>query len=118
MQLNVTCVIQMLNFIITYAILRGVLLRPFVHHIQKKAAAKLHLITKLREREGGLALLSSEKKDQLVAFQEYINKRYKRPTPPHFSGVAFTEKTLTTQELERLTQTTTQLLITKVPHVS
>lgn len=118
MQLNVTCVIQMLNFIVTYVILREVLLRPFVHHIQKKTAAKLHLIAKLKDRESGLALLSNEKKDQLIAFQEYINKRYKKPLPTRFSSLAFTEKTLTSEELEHLTQAATQLLVTKVPHVS
>lgn len=77
MHINATFFVQIINFWITYAVLHQLLFKFFVRAIEKKKAKQSNILSLISEKEKTVALLAQEKKDQLLEFKDYINKRYK-----------------------------------------
>ena len=118
MNLNATCVVQIFNFIITYIILKRVLLTPFVARMHKKMAARQKMLAALNDGETTIGKLNNAKIEHLDAFKVHINATYQRPTPVVTEQDTLRELPLNPAETKNLIASTTKLLIEKIPHVS
>ena len=76
MNINVTFCIQIVNFWITYAILKKWLLRPLVAVLHRRASVQQHLVESLKEKELFLKKKVEEKNRSFVDFQIYLKQRY------------------------------------------
>jgi len=76
MQINVTFLIQIANFWITYLFLHKLLFKPLVRTIAQKEAGKAMLLDGLKEKEGALVRLQEDKKQGLDEFKLYIRNKY------------------------------------------
>lgn len=76
MHINATCIIQIINFWISYAMLHKLLLKPFVRLIYQKKAARETLINGLKNKEHQLLQLQEEKKQHLESFRNYVQTHY------------------------------------------
>lgn len=81
MQINVTFIIQIINFWISYAMLHKFLFKPFVQLINNKEAARETLIKGLRAKEQRLLQLQEDKKKNLETFRTYVKTQYPFKTP-------------------------------------
>ena len=79
MQINVTFLIQVANFCISYYFLDIILLRPMVKSLQKKEALKDRLIKGVGEKERELHSLQYQKEIDLQNFQIRLEKNYVLP---------------------------------------
>lgn len=113
MQINVTFVIQIINFWISYTVLHKLLFKPFVGLIHNKEAARDTLTNGLKAKEQRLLQLQEDKKKNLETFRSYIKAQYPFKTvplekiPPEF---AFTKNQ---DELDVLIASEKNLLLQK-----
>ncbi len=118
MLLNATCIVQIVNFIITYLVLRKVLLAPFVAIMHKKLAVERKRAAQLAEGEAAIGQLTTDKVVQLADFQQRINSTYQQPviTTPTLPELPTNLAVL--QATPQLVSKAAQLLIEKIPHVA
>ena len=118
MYLNATCIVQIVNFIITYLVLRKVLLTPFVAIMHKKLVTQRQRAAQLAASEAAIGALTTDKVAQLTDFQQRINRTYQQPatsTPPLPELAASPNAPQATPDL---INKAAQFLIEKIPHVS
>ncbi len=116
MQINVTFLIQIINFWVAYTILHKILLRPLVQLIDKKNAAKTTMIEGIKQKEHALARLQEEKNKNLEIFRHHVKSQYifiiPRPVPMPPASVFLKDQ----QHIDSLAQAAEKLLIEKAPH--
>jgi len=86
MQINVTFIIQIINFWISYFILHKILFKPVVQLIQNKETAKDLLVEGIKAKETALLHLQDEKKQNLEDFRCYLKTKYTFEKP-HFEEI-------------------------------
>lgn len=118
MYLNATCIVQIVNFIITYLVLKKVLLTPFVAIMHKKLAAQHQRATQLAASEAAIGALTTDKVTQLADFQQRINHTYQQPAASTPTLPELTASPNASQVTPEFINKAAQLLIEKIPHVS
>lgn len=116
MQINVTFIIQIINFWISYALLHKFLFKPFVRLINSKEAARETLIKGLKAKEQRLLQLQEDKKKNLEVFRTHIKAEYPFQTLPLEKMPSEFMFTKNQTELEALIDAEKNLLIQKAPH--
>jgi hypothetical protein len=116
MQINATFLIQIINFWVTYTILHRLLLRPLVHLINKKDAAKATMIEGIKQKEHVLARLQEDKHKNLEIFRNHVKTKYIFITPKPASMPPPSIFIKDPRQIALLTQAAEQLLIEKAPH--
>jgi hypothetical protein len=76
MMLNVTFVIQIINFWITYVVLHKFLFKPMVALLIQKERAKLQLVEGLKDKEHVLFGLQEDKGRVLEKFKLHVKQQY------------------------------------------
>lgn len=76
MNINATCLIQIINFWITYALLHKILLAPFAQRITRKKILVAKLVDGLKDKQQLLVQLHNEKKTNLDSFRIHLKKNY------------------------------------------
>lgn len=79
MQVNVTFLLQIINFCITYFFLEKILLRPLVSDLQKREESKNFLLAGIEKKEEQLVGLQEKKESDLIHFQQLLKSKYKAP---------------------------------------
>lgn len=116
MQINITFVIQIINFWITYGVVHKLLLKPFVARIRAKEATKTTLEDGIKTKETTLSRLHEDKKKNQEEFQSYLKKHYIFTTP-QLQAIPITSTFVKDQkEIDALQATIKTLIIQKVPH--
>jgi hypothetical protein len=77
MDINITFLIQIINFGITYFFLNKILFRPVVYFLQKREILKQRVISKIAEKERDLDTVYSKKAADMLHFQSYLAKKYR-----------------------------------------
>jgi len=116
MEINVTLVLQIFNFAVSYVVLSKFLLRPFMQRIQQKRAARASILQGLKNKDAQLAQLAKDKQDQLIAFRTHVNGTYQTPVPHLPAFPTFQEKTLPKENVDRLIAEATTLVTEKASH--
>jgi hypothetical protein len=116
MRLNVTFIIQIGNFWITYFFLKKLLLNPLVTILKRREKTKQHIIDILKQKELFLKHKIEEKNKALLDFQLSLKKRYTL-TPVEYLDIPleFTYQK-NKAEIDNLILTCKNILIEKVPH--
>ncbi len=117
MYVNITLLIQIINFSITYHLLNKLIFSPIIISLKKKKTVEDNFINSLKKEEH--LLLSKEKRlhQDLIDFQRKIQKKY----------VPLTKKSIEVQfdityerdekEVKNLTKKIKDLLVKEVPRV-
>jgi len=77
MQINITFLVQIINFGITYFFLNKILFRSVVYFLQKREMLKKRLINKIVQKEHELDALYSQKASDMLQFQAHVAKKYR-----------------------------------------
>ncbi len=117
MNINVTFVFQVLNFLFSYWFLNRFLFIPVIRHIEERKSGDRHLFSLIEKKEKYLLKLEEEKYQRLIKFKETINKGFqlKRrkianiPECYHFK--------LDDKSVEKSISKMSKILVKKVPHV-
>lgn len=79
MNLNATCIIQLINLGVSYYMLHRLFLKPFSDRINAKADAQVAVLANLKKNNHVIAQLQENKKKHLELFKEYLKKHYVIP---------------------------------------
>ena len=117
MHINITFIIQIINFFITYKVLNIFLFKPVIASLEVKQAKREKLEGSITKEETALAKLERTKAENVVAFQDHVKDEY-----PYVSLVQedsyldiakIKTEHIDTKELE---SQVTKWLVEKVPH--
>lgn len=117
MQINVTCVIQIIHFIIVYQILKRYFFKDIVSVLQDKEKTKQRLTENLKDKELTLTSLQDEKKKNIDTFKHMLKEKYvfSSMVPKDvFLGIFYQKDE---KRLAKLTQSVEKLISEKAPHV-
>jgi len=116
MQLNLTFVVQIINFWVSYAILKNFLFKPTVKFILAKEAARVSLLENLKQNEQIVAHMHETKKKNLEDFRSYIKTNYVIHEPRLQEIQATVEYTPDQEALDQIAVEAEALMITKAGH--
>lgn len=117
MKINITFIIQIINFFITYKVLNIFLFKPVIASLEAKRAKQKALEKSITKEEEVLLSLEKTKAADVVAFQGKVKEEY-----PFISLVQedsfldITKIKTETIDTKNLESEVTQWLIEKVPH--
>lgn len=138
MHINVTFLIQIANFLITYKILSVFLFKPIIASLEEKKVKKENLFNTIQEKEDQILALEKEKTEKITSFQTYATKKYafcapkfyeknidiepKQKISPSMDGksaikslVGNEKSASSTKEKAEIEKKLTNLIVTKVP---
>lgn len=116
MHINVTVIIQIINFIIAHAILSRFLLKPFAQRILQKQRARKAMIAGFKDKEAQLQSLAVEKNRLLLVFQAHVQKNYKTPKINLVVLPSLVDPVVDATAIEAMTKATTKIIIKKASH--
>lgn len=116
MQLNITFVVQILNFWLTYSFLKRLFFRPLVTHIFRKEKARQTLVEGLKEKERLLIHIQEQKKKDLEEFRDRLKTQYQPVTAQFYDIPSELVQSPDQQNLESLVDTTREILIKEAEH--
>jgi hypothetical protein len=116
MQLNVTFVIQIINFGVFYAVLNAFCFKPLVARISRKEEARQTLLEGLKEKEQLLVRLQAQKKKDLEDFRARITKNYQPVSSQLLEVPGSIVYPSDEQASKELIDQTTQMLVKEVEH--
>jgi hypothetical protein len=76
MYINITIFVQIINFVITYKILKTVLFKPVINSLEDKKEKTTRLENKNKENEAILIDLEKKKINNIVVFQKHAKTAY------------------------------------------
>ena len=76
MHINVTFLIQVINFLITYKILKTFLFRPVLSSIKEKKEKREKFEQSIEKKEQELIVLEKKKIENVDIFQKHVKKTY------------------------------------------
>ncbi len=117
MQINVTFILQIINFAISYAVLSRFLLQPFMQRIYQKRTARATLSAILDNKDDQKQQLITSKEERLVTFREQIQATYQKPTVTLIEPPLFEERQLDEASVQAMINSATAFVVEKVPHV-
>lgn len=116
MRLNVTFIIQIMNFWVTYFFLKKILFKPFASMLKHRDKARLQILEILKQKESFLKLKTEEKNNMLLEFQHLLKKRY-APAPFEYPEIPLEIGYQKNQsDIENFILMSKDILIKKVPH--
>jgi len=117
MHINATFLVQIINFLITYAALNTLLFKPVIASLQEKKKKREELENSIKQEEKKLLALEKEKTNKITIFQAKIKKLYPFTSPLHYKQPPelppIKKEHIDTNILQK---EVTNLLIKKVPH--
>ena len=111
--INSTFLIQIANFWICYFFFHRFFLKPAVKLVHKKVVFEETVVKGLKEKEGMLAHLQHDKKNNLETFRSYIKKNYPLPVPLFDSVPKIDLVTIESEEKAAFARVTCDLFIKK-----
>ena len=116
MQINITFVIQVVNFCVTYCFLEKILLKPLVALLQKRDALKAKALEDIGKKESDLTALQQQKDADLQAFKVHVNDKYKlqdvkREEIPLISGSDYDD-----ERIHKMVKEGKKLLVERLAH--
>jgi hypothetical protein len=116
MRLNITFIIQICNFWITYFFLKKLLLKPLVMILNRREKTRQHIIDILKQKELFLKHKVEEKNKALLDFQLSLKKKYTLAPVEYLNiPLEFTYQK-NKGEIDALILVCKNTLIEKVPH--
>lgn len=115
MKINITLVVQIINFWITYFFLTRLLFKPMVAMLKAREVAREKMKDALKEREFFLKERVEEKTRALVEFRRYLKRTYAveaAAVPVNVPEVGYKKNQA---EIDSITVTSKNYLIKKVP---
>lgn len=117
MELNITLLIQIGNFLITYFVLKKFLFKPSIASIKSKKEAKKSFLDNITKEEERLLSEQQRKAAHLEKFQRETKKEY---VPLHFKPLVI-EADITykrdEEEVERTVQEAKDFIVKRTPRV-
>lgn len=114
MQINVTFLIQIINFWITYIFVSRLLLKPVYCLIQRKKIAKKYLLEKLKQKEQQLLVCQNKKKDNLVSFRNQVKASFKLKQPKEIEKVPEIQYMQNKKTIKDLIEASKKIIVKKV----
>jgi|SRR5579862_4352164 len=117
MNINITFIIQIINFWVTYFMLHKLLFKPVFRHLHQKEFAKNLMLEKLKGKEKKLFVLQEKKSALLFDFRRHLQVAYSSPIiqQPAFVPDIFYKKN--PEEIRVLIDESKTLLVKKVSDV-
>jgi F0F1-type ATP synthase membrane subunit b/b' len=116
MQINVTFIIQIINFWITYLVLHKILFKPVVQLLQNKETAKESLVEGIKTKEAGLLHLQEEKKKNLEDFRQYLKTKYAFQPQRQEEIPVLTIQETKREAIAKMVTQECDLIVQKAPH--
>jgi hypothetical protein len=113
MAVNVTFVIQVANFWVSYYMMHKLIFSPIMHILQRKESAKKLLLESLKDREHSLRILQDEKQKNASDFKTYLTTRYVTEPLSLQDIPSITVQAQDHQALEAMTAKMCNLIVTK-----
>lgn len=117
MKINLTFVLQLINFFVTYYMLHALLLRPLLAVIRKERSHEHGLREKLRQTLSRVRARKREQKEALVDFQESFEAKFTLEplsTPSIDANIGYTkDQQQISQQIDRVKT----LIVSRLPHV-
>ncbi len=117
MNINVTFIIQIVNFWCAYFFLKKIFIRPMVSVVIQRKRAQKRLDDGLKKKEIFLKEKIELKGKALRDFQQYVKDRYKRPTAEYQKIPSEVTYIKDRDEIEKVVTVSKKLLIDRVPYV-
>ncbi len=117
MNINLTVVVQVINFIITYAILERLFFKPAVATIQKRDASFVKLSQTIAEQKNNNEILKTHVAEQWHRFQRALQHEVPSLVSPRImlsSSLYKHEGSLSDKEVETMSSHFAQMLVNKV----
>ena len=116
MQINVTFLLQIINFCATYFFLEKIILRPLVADLQKRDEFKNFLVAGIEKKEEQLVCVQEQKTTDLLLFQDELKRKYKTPsfTPKDIPFVVNYQRDK--EHINQVIDQGTELLVKEVSH--
>ncbi|MFA5075205.1 MAG: hypothetical protein WC436_03830 [Candidatus Babeliales bacterium] len=115
---NLTLLLQVLNFWITYWFLNRFMFKPVLLFLEQKKQKDLLLKSKIEKKENILLKIENKKIENFSVFKEKIFKKYKFKSPELeqiSTNIQF--KKVDKNEADKLIQVIKDILVKRVPHV-
>ena len=117
MKINLTLIVQLIHFILTWKILKNFILKPVHEELEKRDKTEHESLNALKEREIYIAQHKEIQKQELKEFQKQILQNYPMPLNPVITLDLTTSYTRNEKEIETLTAKIKNLIVQKVPRV-
>lgn len=117
MHVNVTFLVQGINFFITYKLLTAFFFGPIIKSIKNKKTKQEKLETNINQREKDLLTLEKEKHQNLSSFQSHAQVKYQFSHRTHYEEPIEVKTEEEPVETKKLQEQIIDLLIKKVPDV-
>jgi hypothetical protein len=113
MAVNVTFIIQIVNFWVSYFMLHKLILSPVMRVLKNKETAQKLLRESLKDREHVLLRLQEEKQQSVSDFKEHIRVRYV-PVSTQIKEIPLVKiESQKCDEIEAVTEAMCDILVTK-----
>jgi hypothetical protein len=113
MAVNITFIIQIANFWVSYFMLNKLIFSPVMRSLQSKETAQKLLQESLKDREHDLVSLQEEKQKSVNDFKEHLRVRY-APVSAHIKEIPLVAvEPQDRKELEATVATMCEILVTK-----
>jgi hypothetical protein len=118
MRINITLILQIINFGVTYWFLNKFMFRPVVNFLQKRAEKEKNQVDRINRKERHLLELEEKKHEELVFFRFRMQERYSfAPVKtPELPTKLFYR--VDRDEAGKLTEKIKKMLVKRVPHVN
>jgi hypothetical protein len=117
MKINLTLLIQIIHFILTWKMLKIFILKPVYDQLEKRAKKEKEYLDALALREKFIAQQKELQKKELLEFQAHTSLDYPLPEKPSIDFEFNTSYTRDDKEIQTLTEKIKNLIVQKVPRV-
>lgn len=118
MNINVTFIIQIINFIIVYMVLHRFLFGPVLTSISQKKEKKAVFEKDIKAKEDELIKLEQKKRKAIVSFQAHATKAYPFVASPKCDTPLDVESKIMFEDVDtkKMKKELKSWLLSKVPH--
>jgi len=117
MRLNLTFVIQIINFIISYWFLNKFMFKPVLAFLKKREDKEQKIEKDIEKKKSSLLDLEHEKQEELIVFKNKMKTKYKIVLFSQPEIEAQVPCKVDEQTAKKLIDIAKDMLVKKVPHV-
>ena len=116
MYINITLIIQLINFGITYWFLNKLLFVPFIAKITHKNKTEKSLLEIVSLETKNFEKLQIKKKQELIQFQDHVKDSYQTEPIPEISVETTMKELSDKQQIKNLSSRIEDMIVEKVVH--
>ncbi len=117
MRINLTLLVQVINFSITYWFLNRFMFRPVIEFLNQKKTKEEKTKKRLEKKEQDLLCMEKKKHQDLGDFKVKMKKEYGIVPPKTAQVPSELHIEINKKEIEKLTDIAKKILVKRVPYV-